>query len=177
MIRLHAARDIAETCITAEAANAIKATMQGYMQHNSWLFSLVAQLPVRLYSAGLCKRVCRAQFWLLVSYLLTMGLLALWAALLLSSNAIAAKWIGETRTEDGINYQCKCYSDNACWPSNKEWDAFNRTLDGALQLAIPAAVSCHYKFENYTFNTYDAAKCADVTEKIGNGIYGNEQWM
>lgn len=106
-----------------------------------------------------------------------MSYFALLAALLLSGSATATKWIGETKTVDGVNYQCKCYSDNACWPTNQEWNAFNRTLNGALQLAIPAAVSCHNKFENYTFNTYDAAKCADVTEKIGNGITGNEQWM
>lgn len=107
-----------------------------------------------------------------------MGRFVFFAALLLSGNAFAAKWIGETRTEDGVNYQCKCYSDNACWPTNREWDSFNKTLNGALQLAIPAAASCHHKFENYTFNTYDAAKCADATERIGNGIEGgDEQWL
>lgn len=94
-----------------------------------------------------------------------MGRFSFLAALLLSGNAFAAKWIGETRTENGINYQCKCYSDNACWLTNKEWDSFNKTLNGALQLALPAAASCHYKFENSTFNTYDAAKCVEVTRE------------
>jgi hypothetical protein len=103
--------------------------------------------------------------------------LALLAAVLLSNHVFAAKWIGETKTVDGVTYQCKCYSDNACWPTNKEWDSFNKTLNGVLQLTIPAAASCHYKFENYTFNTYDAAKCVEVTERIGDGTFGDEQWM
>lgn len=99
------------------------------------------------------------------------------AALLLAGTT-SARWLGETRTEDGVKYQCKCYSDNACWPTANEWDSFNKTLSGALQLAIPAAASCHYKFENYTFNTYDAAKCAEVTELIGDGDNGgDEQWL
>ena len=99
------------------------------------------------------------------------------AALLLASTT-TARWLGETRTEDGVNYQCKCYDDHACWPSAKEWAGFNKTLGGALQLAIPAAASCHTKFENYTFPTYDAEKCAYVTTRIGNGILsGDQQWL
>lgn len=108
----------------------------------------------------------------------TMGALTLLTVLLLSHNTIAAKWIGETRTVDGISYQCKCYADNACWPTDREWDSFNKTLTGALKLAIPVAASCHHKFENYALDTYDSAKCADVTERIGNGIEGgDEQWL
>lgn len=100
------------------------------------------------------------------------------AVLVLLVGSTAAEWLGETRTENGVQYKCKCYDDNACWPTAGEWDAFNKTLGGALQLAIPAAVSCHYRFENYTFNTYDAAKCADATARIGNGISGgDEQWL
>lgn len=108
-----------------------------------------------------------------------MGRFTSFVALLLSGNAFAAKWLGETRTEGGVKYQCKCYSDNACWPTNRAWNSFNATLNGALQLALPAAVSCHSKFENYTFNTYDAAKCVEVTQKIGNGTpgLGDEQWL
>ncbi|KAH6615256.1 hypothetical protein C7974DRAFT_61788 [Boeremia exigua] len=97
--------------------------------------------------------------------------IALFAALILGGSSAA--WVGETRTEDGVQYQCKCYADNACWPTGAEWTSFNRTLGGALQLALPPAVSCHNRFENYTFNTYDAAKCADATQKMS----GSEQWM
>jgi hypothetical protein len=65
----------------------------------------------------------------------------------------------------------KCYSDNSCWPTNKDWEKLNKTVSGALQLAIPPGAVCYKNFENGT-SVYDAAKCADTQAN-----WGNEQWL
>ncbi|KAF1944572.1 FAD-binding domain-containing protein [Clathrospora elynae] len=101
-----------------------------------------------------------------------MGRFSLFAPLLLAANnVLGAKWIGEVKKVDGIEYQCKCYSDNSCWPTSKDWDKLNKTVDGTLQLAIPPGAVCHKSFDN-SANIYDAAKCADVQAN-----WGNEQWL
>jgi hypothetical protein len=102
-----------------------------------------------------------------------MGLFSSFAVLLLAANgALAAKWIGETKTVDGISYQCKCYSDNTCWPTNKRWNEFNNTLGGALQLAIPPGAPCYNKFGNTSLDLFDPKACAEVKAN-----WGNEQWL
>jgi hypothetical protein len=101
-----------------------------------------------------------------------MGRFSLLAPLLLASNSVlGAKWIGEVKKVDGVSYQCKCYSDNACWPTNKDWDKLNKTVSGTLQLAIPPGAVCHKNFDNST-SVYDAVKCADTQAN-----WANEQWL
>ena len=120
-----------------------------------------------------------------------MGRFSLFASLLLATNGVlGAKWIGEVKKVDGVDYQCellpflllprinadhcilgKCYSDNACWPTNADWAKLNQTVSGALQLAIPPGAVCYKNFENGT-SVYDAAKCADTQAN-----WGNEQWL
>lgn len=92
-----------------------------------------------------------------------MGRFSQLASLLLAANSVAGyKWIGEVKKVDGVEYQCKCYSDNACWPTNADWAALNRTVSGALQPAIPPAAVCHNKLGNTTLNVYDPVKCAEL---------------
>ncbi|KAH7080564.1 hypothetical protein BKA63DRAFT_563244 [Paraphoma chrysanthemicola] len=107
-----------------------------------------------------------------------MGRFSLIAPVLLAANGalvasqdLAAKWIGETKKVDGVNYQCKCYSDNSCWPTNKDWENLNKTVGGALQVAIPPGAVCHKEFGNSS-SVYDAAKCADTQAN-----WLNEQWL
>jgi hypothetical protein len=101
-----------------------------------------------------------------------MGRFSLLAPVLLVANgALAHKWIGEVKNVDGVDYQCKCYSDNACWPTNKDWDKFNQTVGGALQLALPPGAVCHNAIGNIT-GVYDAAKCTEVQAN-----WANEQWL
>jgi hypothetical protein len=101
-----------------------------------------------------------------------MGRLSLLALVLLAANGVwGADWIGEVKKVDGVTYQCKCYSDNACWPTNGDWEKLNRTVSGALQVAAPPGAVCHKSFDNLT-SVYDAAKCADTQ---ANWI--NEQWL
>jgi hypothetical protein len=101
-----------------------------------------------------------------------MGRFSLLAPLLLAANGVlGAKWIGEVKKVDGTEYQCKCYSDNACWPTNKDWERLNKTVDGTLQLATPPGAVCYNKFDNLT-SVYDEAKCAETQAN-----WGNEQWL
>ncbi|KAF1835486.1 hypothetical protein BDW02DRAFT_578714 [Decorospora gaudefroyi] len=101
-----------------------------------------------------------------------MGRFSLLAPLLLASNGVlGAKWIGEVKKVDGVTYKCKCYSDNACWPTHNDWDRLNKTVDGTLQLAIPPGAVCHNNLGNDT-SVYDAVKCAETQAN-----WLNEQWL
>lgn len=53
---------------------------------------------------------------------------------------------------------CRCYPGEECWPSQKEWDAFNATVGGRLVATVPIASVCHY--DNFTI--YNAAACASL---------------
>lgn len=92
-----------------------------------------------------------------------------WFAL---TGALAVPWIGEIQRVDGIAYQCKCYSDNTCWPGSGDWEELNKTVDGTLQLAIPPGAVCHQALGNSSVNTYDPVKCADTQAN-----WLNEQWL
>lgn len=81
-------------------------------------------------------------------------------------------WKGEVKNVDGVEYQCKCYSDNACWPTNADWKTLNETVGGVLQVALPPGAPCHKQFENSTISTYNEAECAEVEAN-----WTNEQWL
>ncbi|KAH7388764.1 FAD/FMN-containing isoamyl alcohol oxidase-like protein MreA [Pyrenochaeta sp. MPI-SDFR-AT-0127] len=101
-----------------------------------------------------------------------MGRFSLLASLLLAANGVVGyKWIGEVKKVDGVQYQCKCYSDNACWPTNSDWAALNKTVNGALQPAIPPGAVCHNKLGNTTISVYDPAKCAELQANMANEQY------
>ncbi|KAF2032006.1 FAD-binding domain-containing protein [Setomelanomma holmii] len=91
-------------------------------------------------------------------------------ALLAANGVLGAKWIGEVKKVDGLNYQCKCCTDNSRWPTNKDWEKLNKTVDSTLQVAVPPGAVCHKTFGNSS-SVYDAAKCADTQAN-----WGNEQW-
>lgn len=86
--------------------------------------------------------------------------------------AVATEWKGEVKEVDGVTYQCKCYSDNSCWPTTADWNALNTTVSGALQVALPPGAPCHRNFENSTISTYNEAACAEVQAN-----WVNEQWL
>ncbi|KAF2193948.1 hypothetical protein K469DRAFT_734568 [Zopfia rhizophila CBS 207.26] len=44
---------------------------------------------------------------------------------------------------------CKCYPNDACWPSKSDWDAFNTSLSGALIQPIPPASVCYPSQHNH----------------------------
>lgn len=76
-------------------------------------------------------------------------------------------------TLKGINFGCKCYPGERCWPSTSKWNALNHTLDGRLLVHIPPGAPCHNTFNGLlgTVNTYDADKCAEATQK-----WESESW-
>lgn len=76
--------------------------------------------------------------------------------------------LGETRTENGVTYQCKCYQDNTCWPNAGQWRSLNATLGGQLQVALPPGAVCYKNGPG----EYDAAECAETQAN-----WANEQWL
>lgn len=59
-----------------------------------------------------------------------MSRLFLLVIILLAANGVLArKWIGEAKKVDGVDYQFKCYSDNPCWPSSRDWAKLNKTVE------------------------------------------------
>ncbi|KAF2833069.1 FAD/FMN-containing isoamyl alcohol oxidase-like protein MreA [Ophiobolus disseminans] len=85
-------------------------------------------------------------------------------ALLAADGVLGMKWIGEVKKVGSVKYQCKCYSDNACWPTNKDWEKLNKSVDNTLQVAVPPGAVCHKTFGNSS-SVYNAAKCAETQAK------------
>ncbi|KAJ7695377.1 hypothetical protein B0H17DRAFT_1271858 [Mycena rosella] len=70
-----------------------------------------------------------------------------------------------------------CQPGQKCWPSPKEWQQLNTTLDGRLYLTIPLGAPC---YPNSTY--YNAATCSTVEANITNdlariGNYGQTYWQ
>ncbi|KAK1757129.1 hypothetical protein QBC47DRAFT_320599 [Echria macrotheca] len=77
------------------------------------------------------------------------------------------------RTWQGSNYQCKCAPGDYCWPGEWKWQLLNLTVGGNLRVSIPPAASCYNTFQGPlgNLNTYDAAKCAEVTANFADEQY------
>ncbi|CRK28782.1 FAD-linked oxidoreductase ZEB1 like protein [Verticillium longisporum] len=70
------------------------------------------------------------------------------------------------RTFEGQKYGCKCYPGDACWPQQSEWDGLNAKVNGNLHVHVPPEAACYNTFDGLlgSQQTYDAAKCAEVTK-------------
>ncbi|KAI1078643.1 FAD-binding domain-containing protein [Whalleya microplaca] len=81
------------------------------------------------------------------------------------------------RTWDGIDYGCKCYLGDDCWPNESAWAGLNSTVEGNLQIVIPPGAACHNTFEGPlgTLSTYDAEACADVTNNFVSESWTTER--
>ncbi|KAF1953367.1 FAD/FMN-containing isoamyl alcohol oxidase-like protein MreA [Byssothecium circinans] len=89
-----------------------------------------------------------------------MGRVPLFVALLsVAQCVVGGDWIGETKEYEGATYQCKCYSDHACYPTAADWAKLNATVGGALQRALPPGAVCHNTLGNVS--TFSAAACAE----------------
>ncbi|KAI1660631.1 FAD-binding domain-containing protein [Daldinia decipiens] len=77
------------------------------------------------------------------------------------------------RTWNNTKYGYKCYIGDDCWPSDDSWVKLNSTVDGNLLVNIPPGASCHNTFDGPlgTVPTYDAAACAEATDK-----WSDESW-
>lgn len=72
-------------------------------------------------------------------------------SLLAASRLISA----ELQVPDDPNAveDCKCFPGDACWPTQKDWDKLNRTVDGRLIATIPLASPCYKSWGNYNEET------------------------
>ncbi|KAJ6526891.1 hypothetical protein DFH09DRAFT_1045946 [Mycena vulgaris] len=50
---------------------------------------------------------------------------------------------------------CRCYPDDACWPTVTEWSSLNATVGGRLVATVPFAAACH----DDQWATYHNATC------------------
>jgi hypothetical protein len=50
---------------------------------------------------------------------------------------------------------CRCFPGDSCWPTVKEWSAFNTSVGGKLIATVPLAAPCH----NSKWSKYDATAC------------------
>jgi len=80
-------------------------------------------------------------------------------------------WV--SKTWNGNSYKCKCAPGDYCWPSNWKWQLLNATVGGNLRVNTPPAAACYNTFQGPlgNINTYDAAKCAEVTANFADEQY------
>ncbi|KAJ5873003.1 FAD linked oxidase N-terminal [Penicillium soppii] len=70
-----------------------------------------------------------------------------------------------------------CRPGQKCWPTSKEWQQFNKTIDGHLYETVPIAAPCYKNSPHY-----DEIACQAVEEYYGNSIprgthYGQTYWL
>ncbi|TFK40206.1 FAD binding domain protein [Crucibulum laeve] len=63
--------------------------------------------------------------------------------------------LGRLSLDDNLSSTCKIMPGDAKWPSQKQWDVFNATIDGALIRTIPIGSPCHNPM-------FDVERCALV---------------
>ena len=63
---------------------------------------------------------------------------------------------------------CVCLPGQSCWPSSNDWNTFNTSVGGKLEIIHPVAMSCH----DPTFNN---DVCKFVTEQYTNSSWRADQ--
>lgn len=91
---------------------------------------------------------------------LTLGLLAAFAA-----GSLASPF--QTRANTTT---CKCYPDDACWPTDSRWQALNQAVQGRLTKFVPPGAACYPTYGNAT------TASADVCTAI-KANWTNANWM
>jgi len=78
------------------------------------------------------------------------------------------KWV--RKNLQGVEYNCKCYPGDTCWPPSKEWQRLNTTVAGNLRVNLPPAAPCYNTFQGPlgAVSPYDATKCAEITANFTN---------
>ncbi|RAH51121.1 FAD-binding domain-containing protein [Aspergillus brunneoviolaceus CBS 621.78] len=90
----------------------------------------------------------------------------------ISSSAIVVVWLllliaaRETiSTPTGRGSQdCRCMPNDPCWPSSREWNAFNRTVNGHLVRFRPVGSVCHGR-------DYNPAGCAFARNSTHDSLW------
>lgn len=63
-----------------------------------------------------------------------------------------------TYVANGSEPNCKVFPGDPEWPSDSEWQGFDRLLGGALIKGVPSAAVCYSDWPQY-----DPEKCTEVT--------------
>jgi hypothetical protein len=71
--------------------------------------------------------------------------------MVVSALIFALGLLGLATTSDADN--CRVFPDDKAWPSEKDWNALNKTVSGRLVATVPIGSPCHDP-------NYDAEQCA-----------------
>ena len=64
----------------------------------------------------------------------------------------------------GQRPDCKCYPDDDCWPSKREWNKLSRDTGDRLSVELPPGLPCFETYEGeHVDGANDPEKCAEVT--------------
>ncbi len=53
---------------------------------------------------------------------------------------------------------CKCFPGDECWPTEDDWQSFNKSVGGRLIATVPLGSPCHDP-------TYDIGECQALQEQ------------
>lgn len=110
--------------------------------------------------ASIYLRPCVFLFLALTAPLFTMlGLLFIFYAALLFPTAFAAS---------SPPRRCRCRLHQACWPSVKEWHAFNASVSGSLIAVKPVGYACHDP-------NFDSSICEQLMTSMNNSTWRASQ--
>jgi len=60
--------------------------------------------------------------------------------------------------------RCVCQPEDSCWPSTDDWNTFNNTVGGKLQVIHPLGTPCHDP-------TFNSATCQYINENYSNSTW------
>ncbi|KAF1941503.1 hypothetical protein EJ02DRAFT_404566 [Clathrospora elynae] len=61
-----------------------------------------------------------------------------------------------------------CLPGQYCWPSRRDWSAFNQSISGRLRLTVPWARPC--------YSSSSSDECQDVASSYGDGVSRTQQY-
>ncbi|KAF2850025.1 FAD-binding domain-containing protein [Plenodomus tracheiphilus IPT5] len=88
-------------------------------------------------------------------------------AILRTLQVLAALALAADARSIKVDSRCRNIPGDAGWPSEKEWQYLNATVEGRLVATVPLGSVCHTKGD---FAAYDAATCATLGEPIRGEI-------
>lgn len=75
-------------------------------------------------------------------------------------------------TSYNSNTDHECSFGQPCWPSNQQWESFNRTISGHLYRTVPYAASCYYQSPYYDPSTCTLIAANYTTGEARTSVYG-----
>lgn len=66
-------------------------------------------------------------------------------------------------TLPAVDQKCKYIPGDVGWPSQRDWQQLNQTVEGRLIATVPLGAVCH---DNGEFAAYDVSECAALRTGI-----------